>query len=76
MRFARLGEAVCVRGLERKFTRPVPLLRGVGGLLLLGMRLKVDTVGVAVGDFVKIRETRPLSKTKRWRVVGKTVRHS
>ena len=35
-----------------------------------------DTVGVTVGDFVKIRETRPLSKTKRWQVVGKTVRHS
>ncbi len=24
-----------------------------------------------VGDFVEIRETRPLSKTKRWRVVRK-----
>jgi small subunit ribosomal protein S17 len=35
-----------------------------------------DIIGVAVGDFVKIRETRPLSKTKRWQVVGKTVRHS
>ena len=31
---------------------------------------------VNVGDFVKIRETRPLSKTKRWQVVGKTVRRS
>ena len=35
-----------------------------------------DTIGVSVGDFVKIRETRPLSKTKRWQVVGKTVRRS
>jgi small subunit ribosomal protein S17 len=24
-----------------------------------------------VGDVVKFRETRPLSKTKRWRVIGK-----
>ena len=30
-----------------------------------------DLVGCAVGDRVLIRETRPLSKTKRWRVVRK-----
>jgi small subunit ribosomal protein S17 len=30
-----------------------------------------DLIGCAVGDFVRIRETRPLSKTKRWRVVEK-----
>jgi small subunit ribosomal protein S17 len=35
-----------------------------------------DLIGVEVGEFVKIRETRPLSKTKRWRVVGRTIRHS
>lgn len=29
-----------------------------------------DEIGVNVGDYVRIRETRPLSKTKRWRVVG------
>ncbi len=28
-----------------------------------------DEVGCKVGDQVRIRETRPLSKTKRWRVV-------
>lgn len=33
------------------------------------------TVEVEVGDFVKIQETRPMSKTKRWRVLGKTVKH-
>ena len=27
-----------------------------------------DEIGVAEGDYVLIRETRPLSKTKRWRV--------
>lgn len=30
-----------------------------------------DLVGCQVGDQVRIRETRPLSKTKRWRVVEK-----
>jgi small subunit ribosomal protein S17 len=30
-----------------------------------------DLVGCQVGDLVRIRETRPLSKTKRWRVVEK-----
>jgi len=35
-----------------------------------------DMIGVDVGEFVKIRETRPSSKTKRWQVVGRTIRHS
>jgi small subunit ribosomal protein S17 len=30
-----------------------------------------DTLGCKEGDIVRIRETRPLSKTKRWRVVEK-----
>ena len=30
-----------------------------------------DLIGCKVGDQVRIRETRPLSKTKRWRVVEK-----
>lgn len=30
-----------------------------------------DTIGCQEGDFVRIRETRPISKTKRWRVVEK-----
>jgi small subunit ribosomal protein S17 len=30
-----------------------------------------DLIGCEVGDRVLIRETRPLSKTKRWRVVQK-----
>jgi small subunit ribosomal protein S17 len=31
-----------------------------------------DLVGCQVGDKVRIRETRPLSKNKRWRVVDRT----
>ena len=30
-----------------------------------------DAIGVKEGDLVRIKETRPLSKTKRWRVVEK-----
>lgn len=30
-----------------------------------------DTIGCQEGDIVRIRETRPISKTKRWRVVEK-----
>lgn len=30
-----------------------------------------DTIGVAEGDIVLIQESRPLSKTKRWRVLQK-----
>lgn len=33
-----------------------------------------DTVGVTEGDFVLIRETSPISKTKRWRVSRKLER--
>jgi small subunit ribosomal protein S17 len=35
-----------------------------------------DELGVAVGDYVTIRETRPMSKTKRWRVVGRTAKQT
>lgn len=34
-----------------------------------------DLIGCQVGDLVLIRETRPLSKTKRWRVVSKLQKH-
>jgi small subunit ribosomal protein S17 len=30
-----------------------------------------DTLGCKEGEIVRIRETRPLSKTKRWKVVAK-----
>jgi small subunit ribosomal protein S17 len=30
-----------------------------------------DTLGCKEGDIVRIEETRPMSKTKRWRVVAK-----
>ncbi len=32
--------------------------------------------GLAVGDRVAIEETRPISKTKRWRVIGKESRNA
>jgi small subunit ribosomal protein S17 len=34
-----------------------------------------DTLGCQEGDIVLIRETRPISKTKRWRVVEKLKAH-
>jgi len=30
-----------------------------------------DEIGVKVGDRVKIQECRPISKTKRWRIIKK-----
>jgi len=30
-----------------------------------------DEIGVKVGDRVKIQETRPISKEKRWRIIRK-----
>ncbi len=33
-----------------------------------------DELGVQVGDIVRIRETRPMSKRKRWQVVEKLSR--
>ena len=35
-----------------------------------------DELGVAVGEWVRIRETRPLSKNKRWRVVERAAKQS
>ena len=42
-----------------------------GKIVRRSTRLKAhdESLGAAVGDTVRIMETRPLSKTKRWRVV-------
>jgi len=42
-----------------------------GKIIRRSTRLKAhdDSFGASVGDTVRIMETRPLSKTKRWRVV-------
>lgn len=51
--------------LERRFAHPL-----YGKQVTLTKRVKAhDTHGASDGDTVRIMETRPLSKTKRWRVV-------
>ncbi|MCH6547022.1 MAG: 30S ribosomal protein S17 [Gemmatimonadetes bacterium] len=51
--------------LTRRLAHPL-----YGKQVTLTKRVKAhDTQGANVGDTVRIMETRPLSKTKRWRVV-------
>ena len=51
--------------LERRLAHPL-----YGKQVTLTKRVKAhDLHGASVGDIVRIMETRPLSKTKRWRVV-------
>ena len=51
--------------LERRLAHPL-----YGKQVTLTKRVKAhDVHGAKVGDTVRIVETRPLSKTKRWRVV-------
>jgi small subunit ribosomal protein S17 len=51
--------------LERRLAHPL-----YGKQVTLTKRVKAhDLHGAKVGDTVRIMETRPLSKTKRWRVV-------
>jgi small subunit ribosomal protein S17 len=51
--------------LERRLAHPL-----YGKQVTLTKRVKAhDLHGAKVGDTVRIVETRPLSKTKRWRVV-------
>ena len=50
--------------LERRLAHPL-----YGKQVRLTKRVKAhDTHGASAGDTVRIMETRPLSKTKRWRV--------
>ena len=52
--------------LERHFAHPIYQKR-----MTTTKRVKAhDVEGAQVGDTVRIVETRPLSKTKRWRVVA------
>ena len=54
-----------VVSLTRQFAHPV-----YGKQITRTRRVKAhDEHGAQVGDTVRIMETRPLSKTKRWRVV-------
>ncbi len=56
--------------LERKLPHPL-----YGKQMRLTKRVKAhDLQGAQVGDTVRIVETRPLSKTKRWRVTEITRR--
>jgi small subunit ribosomal protein S17 len=56
--------------LERRLAHPL-----YGKLVRLSKRVKAhDLQGAKVGDTVQIVETRPLSKTKRWRVAEITRR--
>ncbi len=51
--------------LERRLAHPL-----YGKQVTLTKRIKAhDTHGASAGDTVRIMETRPLSKTKRWRVI-------
>jgi len=60
----RMTKTVVVQ-LERRLAHPL-----YGKQITRTRRVKAhDEQGAHVGDTVKIVETRPLSKTKRWRVV-------
>jgi small subunit ribosomal protein S17 len=60
----KMASTVSVQ-LERRLAHPL-----YGKQVTLTKRVKAhDLHGAKVGDTVRIMETRPLSKTKRWRVV-------
>ncbi len=60
----KMTETVTVR-LVRRLAHPL-----YGKQVTLTKRVKAhDTHGANAGDMVRIMETRPISKTKRWRVV-------
>ena len=60
----KMTETVTVK-LERRLAHPL-----YGKQVTLTKRVKAhDTHGASAGDTVRIMETRPLSKTKHWRVV-------
>ncbi len=60
----KMTETVTVQ-LQRQLAHPL-----YGKQVTLTKRVKAhDTHGANAGDKVRIMETRPMSKTKRWRVV-------
>ena len=64
-------EKTCVVAIERRVPHPV-----YGKMVTRTKRLKAhdEENSAKVGDTVRIVETRPLSKDKRWRVVDIVVR--
>jgi small subunit ribosomal protein S17 len=65
----RMDKTVVVQ-LERRFAHPL-----YGKQIKRTRRVKAhDEQGAHVGDVVRIMETRPLSKTKRWRVLDVVTR--
>ncbi len=59
--------------VERRFAHP---LYGKGVKRTKKYRAHDENNEYQVGDDVQIEETRPLSKTKRWRVTGRAVRQA
>lgn len=60
----RMQKTVVVR-LERQFQHPL-----YGKRMTMSKRVQAhDEHGARVGDKVRLMETRPLSRTKRWRIV-------
>ncbi len=58
-------EKTAVVMITRRFPHPL-----YGKQITRTTRVKAqDDLGAATGDTVRISETRPLSKTKRWRVI-------
>lgn len=73
-RKVRVGEVVSDKGdktvivkVERRFAHP---LYGKGMARTTKYHAHDEKNEYKVGDTVRITETRPLSKTKRWRVLG------
>jgi small subunit ribosomal protein S17 len=65
----RMDKTVVVL-LTRRFPHPL-----YGKQITRTRRVKAhDTLGAGAGDTVRVTETRPLSKTKRWRVTEILVR--
>ena len=79
-RKVRIGVIVSDKGdktvtvlVERRFSHP---LYGKGVKRSKKYRAHDENNEYQVGDDVQIEETRPLSKTKRWRVTGRAVRQA
>ena len=79
-RKVRIGVIVSDKGdktvtvlVERRFAHP---LYGKGVKRTKKYRAHDENNEYQVGDDVQIEETRPLSKTKRWRVTGRAVRQA
>jgi small subunit ribosomal protein S17 len=79
-RKVRIGVIVSDKGdktvtvlVERRFAHP---LYGKGVKRTKKYRAHDENNEYQVGDDVQIEETRPLSKTKRWRVTGRALRQA